>query len=142
MMPARKLRLEVYDAQGNRYTLTCEGNVNKEKVLHLLNFVEQIDSREDEHAQWRRTSSGNTKFEMVRALIEQHFALQWFSSQDVKKICEQELNEVLSLSTVSTYLLRLADRGFLLRKGSANQRRYKALTLAFGGKADILKDDK
>lgn len=141
-MPARKLRLEVFDSQGNRYTITCEGDVNKEKVLHLLDLAELMGGSQDQDDPWRRTSSSNTKFDMVRALVEQNFALDWFSSQDVKRVCEQELNEVLSLSTVSTYLMRLADRGFLLRKGASNRRRYRILALSFGGKADIVKGDK
>lgn len=141
-MPARKLRLEIFDSQGNRYTITCEGDVNKEKVLHLLDLAELVGGAKEEGDQWRRTSLVNTKFEIMRALVEQRFAFGWFSSQDVKKVCEQELKETLSLSTVSTYLLRLANRGFLLRKGSSNQRKYKILAIPFGGKADIAKDDK
>lgn len=141
-MPARKLRLEIFDSQGNRYTITCEGNVNKEKVLHLLDLAELVGGVNEEDDAWRRTSLVNTKFEKIRAVVEQHFPLGWFSSQDVKKVCEQKLPEHLSLSTISTYLLRLADRGFLMRKGSSNQRKYKILTMTFGGKADIIKDNK
>lgn len=141
-MPARKLRLEIFDSQGNRYTITCEGDVDREKVLHLLDLAELVGGVKEESNDWRRTSLVNTKFEMIRALVEQRFAFGWFSSQDVKKVCEQELSETLSLSTISTYLLRLADRGFLLRKGSSNQRRYKILAISFGDKADIAKDNK
>lgn len=140
-MPTRKLRLEILDSKGNRYTITCEGDVNKERMLHLLDLAELVGGSE-ENDQWRRTSSATTKFEKVHAIVEQQFAYGWFSSQDVKRVCEKELNAMLSLSTVSTYLLRLADRGFLLRKGSSNQRRYKLLTMAFSGKADIVKGNK
>jgi hypothetical protein len=138
-MPARKLRFEVFDSQGNRYTLTCEGSVNKEKVLRLLDLVEQVEGAEDENDRWRRTSLTNTKFEKIRTIVEQHFPLEWFSSQDAKKACEQALREHLSLSTVSTYLSRLADRGFLMRKGPLNQRRYKILAVALNDKPDIIK---
>jgi DNA-binding transcriptional ArsR family regulator len=138
-MPARKLRLEVFDSQGNRYTITCEGTVNKEKVLHLLDLVELVGGAEDENGKWRRTFLANTKFEKIRTIVEQHFPLEWFSSQDAKRACEQSLREHLSLSTVSTYLSRLADRGFLMRKGSSTQRRYKILAVALNDKPDIIK---
>jgi len=141
-MSARKMRLEIFDSQGNRYTITCEGNVNKEKMLHLLDLAELVGGVKEENEGWRRTSLVNTKFDKIHAVVERHFPLGWFSSQDVQKVCEQELHENLRLSTVSTYLLRLTDRGFLMRKGSSNQRRYKLLTTALSGKADIIKDGK
>jgi hypothetical protein len=136
-MPTRKLRLEVFDSQGNRYTIACEGIVNRENVLRLLDLVELVGGTGDEG--WRRSSLANTKFEKIRAVIEQHFPHEWFSSQDAKKACGQVLSEPLSLSTISTYLARLADRGFLLRKGSSNQRRYKILALSFQDKTNIIK---
>jgi hypothetical protein len=139
VMSARKLRLEVFDSQGNRYTITCEGSVNREKVLRLLDLVELVGATGDEDEGWRRTSLANTKFEKIRAIIEQHFPHEWFSSQDAKKACGQVLSEPLSLSTISTYLARLADRGFLLRKGSSNQRRYKILALPLHDKTNIIK---
>lgn len=141
-MPTRKLRLEVFDSQGNRYTITCEGSVNKEKVLRMLDLVELVGDAGDENERWRRTSPANTKFEKIRTTVEQQFPLEWFSSQDAKKACERTMREHLSLSTVSTYLARLADRGFLMRKGSSNQRRYKILAMALHDKADIIKGSK
>jgi hypothetical protein len=141
-MPARKLRFEVFDSQGNRYTITCEGSVNREKVLRLLDLVELVGGTEDQNEGWRRTSLVNTKFRKICAVIEQHFSLGWFSSQDAKKVCEQAFGEPLSLSTVSTYLARLTDRGFLMRKGPSNQRRYKILAISFHNKADIIKGTK
>jgi len=138
-MPTRKLRLEAFDSQGNRYTITCEGNVNKENVLRLLDLIEMMGGTETEDERWRRASLANTKFEKIRNIVEQHFPLEWFSSQDAKKACERALQENLSLSTVSTYLARLADRGFLMRKGSSLQRRYKILTVTLSDKSDIAK---
>jgi hypothetical protein len=141
-MPARKLRLEIFDSQGNRYTITCEGNVDKEKMLHLLDLAELVGGIKEENDGWRRTSLVATKFEKIHTIVERNFPFEWFSSQDVQKVCEQELHENLRLSTISTYLLRLTDRGFLMRKGSSNQRRYKLLAMAFSDKADIIKNGK
>lgn len=139
-MPARKLRLEVFDSQGNRYTLTCEGSVNKERMLRLFDLVELVGGTEDKNDKWRRTSLADTKFAKISTAIEHHLSIEWFSSQDALRVCEQALGERLSLSTVSTYLSRLADRGFLMRKGSSAQRRYKVLAVAINDKPDIIKD--
>jgi hypothetical protein len=141
-MPARKLRLEVLDSQGNRYTITCEGNMTKDKILHILDLAELVGGASEETDEWRRTSHAKTKFENVHALIERRLPIGWFSSYDVQKVCQDELHENLGLSTISTYLLRLTDRGYLMRKGASNQLRYKLVTSALGGKADIVKNDR
>ncbi len=40
-------------------------------------------------------------------------------------VYEDLLNEPIGLSTVSTYLSRLVDKGILIRSGSAASRKYK-----------------
>ena len=42
LVPAKKIKLEVYDESGNRYTITFEGRVTREKALHILDVVELL----------------------------------------------------------------------------------------------------
>ena len=58
-------------------------------------------------------------------VIQKSFPLVWFSSKDVQTIYEQELKEPVGLSTVSTYLSRMAGKGLLLRTGGPNSLKYK-----------------
>jgi predicted transcriptional regulator len=51
--------------------------------------------------------------------------LVWFSSKDVQTVYEQELKEPVGLSTVSTYLARMTNKGLLLRAGESNSLKYK-----------------
>ena len=60
-------------------------------------------------------------------MVQKSFPLVWFSSKDIQSVYEQELKEPVSLSTVSTYLSRMACKGFLLRNGSSNNLKYKIL---------------
>jgi hypothetical protein len=73
------------------------------------------------------TVAGNSssRFEKVRSVIQKSFPLIWFSSREVQSVYEQELKEPVSLSTVSTYLARMTDRGLLLRAGESNNLKYK-----------------
>ena len=59
-------------------------------------------------------------------VIQKSFPLIWFASKDVQSVYEQELKEPVSLSTVSTYLSRMASKGLLLRTGTGNNLKYKA----------------
>lgn len=141
-MPAKKLRVEISDAEGNRYTVSCEGHVSREKILHLLDLVELLGGTTADNNDWQRTPYDCSKFDKICSLVKQSFPIGWFSSKDAQRVCEQELNGPLSLSTVSTYLARMADRGFLIRKGSSNNRRYKILTVPYNNEANVVKDNK
>jgi hypothetical protein len=141
-MPKKKLKVEIFDIDGNRYTVSCEGQISKEKILHLLDLVELLGATATNDSEWRRTSSDYSKFDKVCSLVKQGFPIGWFSSKDAQRVCERELNEPFSLSTVATYLARMADRGFLIRKGPSNCRRYKILDVPYGNPESVVKDNK
>ena len=128
-MPARKMRVELFDSEGNRYTIAFEGQVTRDKALRLLDLVELLGGMPGEGA---TSGAGNvltgnklSRFEKVRLVIQKNFPLVWFSSKDVQSVYEQELKEPVSLSTVSTYLARMTNRGLLLRAGEGSNLKYK-----------------
>jgi hypothetical protein len=141
-MPTKKLKLEVFDAKGNRYTLTFKGDVSRDKVLNLLDLMDLLGGVTEDDSRWRSTSNSVSKFDKLCQLVRRQFSFNWFSSKDVQKVYEQEFDEPVSLSTVSTYLARMVDRGFLTRKGSANNMRYRLVTLPQQNAADVIKDNK
>jgi hypothetical protein len=128
-MPARKMRVELFDSEGNRYTIAFEGQVTRDKALRLLDLVELLGGMPNEGATSGASNAltGNnlSRFEKVRLVIQKNFPLVWFSSKDVQSVYEQELKEPISLSTVSTYLARMTNRGLLLRAGESNNLKYK-----------------
>ena len=128
-MPARKMRIELFDSEGNRYTIAFEGQITRDKALRLLDLVELLGGMPGEGVTPKSgnvlTSNNLSRFEKVRLVIQKNFPLVWFSSKDVQAVYEQELKEPVSLSTVSTYLARLTNRGVLLRAGESNNLKYK-----------------
>ena len=128
-MPARKMRVELFDSEGNRYTVAFEGQITRDKAVRLLDLVELLGGMPGEAP---ASSTGNnqlaanqSRFEKVRQLIQKNFPLVWFSSKEIQSVYEQELKEPVTLSTVSTYLSRMASKGILLRTGSSNSLKYK-----------------
>ena len=128
-MPARKMRVELFDSEGNRYTIAFEGQITRDKALRLLDLVELLGGMPSEGAPagagGALASSNLSRFEKVRLVIKKSFPLVWFSSKDIQSVYEQELKEPIGLSTVSTYLARMANRGLLLRTGGSNSLKYK-----------------
>ena len=128
-MPARKMRIELFDSEGNRYTIAFEGQVTRDKALRILDLVELLGGMPSEGTTSGTgnvlTSANLTCFEKVRLVIQKNFPLVWFSSKDVQAVYEQELKEPVGLSTVSTYLARMTNRGLLLRAGEGGNLKYK-----------------
>ena len=128
-MPARKMRVELFDNDGNRYTIAFEGQVTRDKALRLLDLVELLGGVPSEEQSAISTSSLTnhlfSRFEKVQMVIQKSFPLIWFSSRDVQSVYEQELKEPVSLSTISTYLSRMTSKGLLMRTGGQNNLKYK-----------------
>jgi hypothetical protein len=128
-MPARKMRVELFDSEGNRYTIAFEGQITRDKALRLLDLVELLGGMPGEGAPSGAsnalTSNNLSRFEKVRLVIQKSFPLIWFSSKDIQSVYEQEFKEPIGLSTVSTYLARMTNRGTLLRTGGSNSLKYK-----------------
>ena len=129
-LPARKMRVELFDSDGNRYTVAFEGQITRDKALRLLDLVELLGGMPNEgpsnNISNRAVPTTASRFDKVQMVIQKSFPLIWFSSKDVLGVYEQELKEPINLSTVSTYLSRMAIKGLLLRTGTGNNLKYKA----------------
>lgn len=128
-MPAKKMRVELFDNEGNRYSVSIEGEVTRDKALRILDLVELLGGMP------AGTSKPGispaiaarelSKFDKVYTVVQKHFPLVWFSSREVQYMYEQELREPISLSTVATYLARLNAKGSVMKTGTANKLKYK-----------------
>jgi len=141
-MPARKMRVEVFDGNGNRYIVTFEGHITREKAVRLLDLVELLGGIPGGNPEWEDAASKLSKFDRVHQVVEKHFPIVWFTSRDVQSVYEQKFKEPISLSTVSTYLSRMADRGALAESGMSNRRRYKITTKPAGQALNFVKSNK
>jgi hypothetical protein len=131
-MPARKMRVELFDSEGNKYTVSFEGQITREKAVRLLDLVELLGGVPSGggNPETDLTVTGNglsklSKYEKVRVLIQKHFPVVWFSSREVQSAYEEEFKEPISLSTVATYFARMANKGVLAKAGASNRLKYK-----------------
>ena len=140
-MPARKMKVDVFDTGGNRYSITFEGQVTRDKALRLLEIVELLGGMPGGNPAESKPVSELAKQDKVRFLVEKNFPLVWFSSKEVQTLYERELKEPISLSTVSTYLSRMAERGSLLKTQMANKKRYRITTQFAQNTLNLAKDN-
>lgn len=125
-MPAKKLRVEVFDTDGNRYTVTLEGEVTRKKALCVLDIVELLGSVRGKSE--KKDLYKVSKFERVKSIVNSEFPISWFSSKAVLTEYHHAFNDPISLSTVSTYLARMNNRGFLIAQGSSSNKKYRIIT--------------
>lgn len=103
--------------------------MTRDKALRLLDLVELLGGMPgggNPGTGYTAPGTELSKYDKVRMIVQRHFPAIWFSSLEVQSVYEQELKEPISLSTVATYLSRLAAKGIILRTGSSNKLRYKA----------------
>jgi len=131
-LPAKKMRVELFDNEGNRYTVSFEGQITRDKALRLLDLVELLGGMPNEGSTQMHNAPSiglhSSRFEKVQSVIQKGYPLVWFSSRDIQSTFEQDLKEPISLSTVSTYLSRMVNKGMLLRTGESNNLRYKTVS--------------
>jgi hypothetical protein len=131
-MPARKMRIELFDSEGNRYTISFEGQITRDKAVRLLDLVELLGGvpNNDQHALPNGSTPENkySKYDRVRMIVQRNFPLVWFSSRELQTAYEQEYKEPISLSTAATYLSRLASKGIVLKTGASNNLKYRLTT--------------
>jgi hypothetical protein len=141
-MPAKKMRVEVFDGGGNRYTITFEGQVTREKALRVLDIVELLGGMPGVNPNVGQNINELSKQDKVRLIVEKKFPIVWFSSRDIQNVYEKELKEPITLSTVSTYLSRMAGRGILASRNTSNRRRYRIITQIAQDALGLTRDNK
>src|SRR5439155_4428263 len=111
-MPLR-FKLVFYDDEGVRHAITIDGHITREKVGKLLDLVEVMAGTP--RATASALSVSPHKFDRLASTIICRLRDRSFRASDAKKTFETSFSEKIPLSTVSTYLGRLADRGILDR---------------------------
>lgn len=113
-----KVKIEFTDQRGAKYSFAVEGP-SKENMGKLLDFVQSISENENTDAGLRETQEQqpipDTNFNKVYGLVLNKFRFGSFTSSDVLEAYEQHYQLRSTLSTMSTYLSRLAERGVLSR---------------------------
>jgi predicted transcriptional regulator len=130
----KKVKIQLEDAEGGKYNLSLEGNLSKEKILKVFELIDLInlDGKSNNGHIDRESQSQNKNLASVGSkiwnIIENKFPYSTFTSSDILEIYEDEYNEPIQLSIISTYLSRYSDRGKLARNRKGKEWIYKIAT--------------
>ena len=123
-MKQKRIRIDVQDQDGAKYDFKIEGNVTKEKVLKIFELMDLINI-EEEQAPNLDSVGGK-----IWNVIENSFPAGRFTSSEVLEKYEDEYNEPIKLSVISTYLARFASRNRIERTRAGREWSYQIIRLA------------
>ncbi len=126
-MKRRKVKIELEDDEGSKYSIIVEGNLTRDKVMRvfeMMNLLEGSDSSDDYN------EAMSTLGDKILKVIEEHFLYGEFTSSDVLEAFEDAYNMPIKLSMISTYLARFVNKGVLTRSRHGKEWRYKRMVLS------------
>ena len=123
-MKQKRIRIDVQDQDGAKYDFKIEGNVTKEKVLKIFELMDLINIEEDQ------APNLDTVGGKIWNVIESSFPAGRFTSSEVLEKYEDEYNEPIKLSVISTYLARFASRNRIERTRAGREWSYQLIRIA------------
>jgi len=109
------------DADGIQYDIKLEGgNITREKVLKVFEMMNLINIEEEPPS--RNLDSVGGK---IWNIIDKFYPVGKFTSTDLLEKYEDEYNEPIKLSIISTYLSRFSEKGRVDRAKSGREWTYQ-----------------
>jgi len=115
----RKIRIQLEDNDGDKYNLSLEGALSKEKMFKILTLIDSLDNNISD-ANVDSQSDNNTNSDTLGTklwnIIENDVKDINFTSNDILKTYNQIYRESTQLSIISTYLTRFFNKNKLTRR--------------------------
>ena len=126
----KRFKIELEDAEGSRYNLSLEGNISKDKIMKIVEFMDllNVEPNESSGSEIYGNSNRSTPASVgdrIWNLIEGKFPYGSFTSTDILELYEDQYNEPIKLSIISTYLSRYSERSRLIRTRQGKEWIYK-----------------
>jgi hypothetical protein len=117
----KKMKIEFCDGNGEQVTVAVSGQFSKERLLQIIGLFD------NNQYQYKQPAIPITKTSMDKIidLIQTKLNNSWFTSKDISLIYIEQYRENIKSSTISTYLTRLYNNGYIERKGNRSCWQYK-----------------
>ena len=123
-MARKRIRIDLEDSDGAKYNFSLEGNVTREKMLKIFEMMNLMNIEEPE---------ATTQLDSIGAkiwnVIDKNFPIGKFTSSMILEKYEDEYEEPIKLSVISTYLSRFAIKGRVVREKQGKEWAYQILKI-------------
>ncbi len=123
-MAKKRIRIDMEDSDGARFDIKIEGNVTREKVLKIFEMMDLMNIEEEQE-----TTNMNSVGSKIWHIVDKFFPMGKFTSTTVLEKYEDEFNEPVKLSVISTYLSRFSSKGRVDRVRTGREWTYQAIKI-------------
>jgi len=124
-MVKKRIRIDMEDADGAKYDFKLEGNVTREKILKIFEMMDLMNIE-----QGLETPNLNSIGGKIWNIIDKHFPVGKFTSNEILEKYEDEYGEPIKLSVISTYLSRFTSKGKTERSKKGREWAYQTIKLS------------
>jgi hypothetical protein len=123
-MAKKRIRIDMEDSDGARYDIKLEGNVTKDKILKIFEMMDLMNIEEEQEP--TNMDSVGSK---IWNIVDKFFPMGKFTSTNILEKYEDEYNEPVKLSIISTYLSRFAAKGRVNRIRTGREWTYQIIKI-------------
>jgi hypothetical protein len=124
-MARKRIRIDLEDTDGAKYNFNIEGNITRDKVLKIFEMMDLMNIEEQEAAP--QLDSVGAK---IWHIVDKYFPMGGFTSNEILEKYEDEYNEPIKLSIISTYLARFNTKGRINRLRNGREWVYQMAKIA------------
>ena len=121
-MTKKQVRIDVEDNDGVKTKISIEGNVTRDKVLKIFELMEMVNIEEHDNSPKIDTVGGKIWY-----LVGKYYPTGRFTSSEILERYEDEYNEPIKLSVISTYLSRFNTKNKVQRAKRGREWAYQAI---------------
>lgn len=124
-MTSKRIRIDIEDAEGANYNLNLTGNITREKVLKAFEFLDLMNIEDAPNSP--QLNSIGAK---IWHIVDKFFPMGKFTSSTILEKYEDEYNEPIKLSIISTYLSRFTEKGKIERARTGREWTYHSIKIS------------
>jgi hypothetical protein len=124
-MAKKRIRIDLEDSDGAKYNFNIEGNITRDKVIKIFELMNLMNIEDQEDAP--QLDSVGAK---IWHIIDKYYPMGGFTSNEILEKYEDEHNEPIKLSVVSTYLARFSTKGRINRLRNGREWVYQIVKIS------------
>jgi len=124
-MAKKRIRIDMEDSDGARYDIKIEGNVTRDKVLKIFEMMDLMNIEEEQE-----TTNMDSVGSKIWHIVDKFFPMGKFTSTNILEKYEDEFNEPVKLSVISTYLSRFSSKGRIDRVRTGREWTYQTIKIS------------
>jgi len=124
-MAKKRIRIDMEDSDGAQFNIKIEGNVTREKVLKIFEMMDLMNIEEEQE-----TTNMESVGSKIWHIVDKFFPMGKFTSTTILEKYEDEFNEPVKLSVISTYLSRFSSKGRIDRVRTGREWTYQAIKIS------------